>query len=169
MHYFVGGAANNQDDRPDHLDGIYQSTRYFWTNHLDKTAGAFTYCDVRKDSMTVSFIHSDKTVLYNTEILPRSHPANKVSEGEIVIKKAPKPTEKKKYPVQHKKQAARLPLFQNFRPKSEQELERDDLKRQQQLRLFQQQQRLQQQRLLEQQNLRAQRYANKMMHRYRGP
>jgi len=76
VHYFVAGASSPEDDHPEHLDGLVTSTRYFWTNHVQKELGAFLYCDVRKDSMAVSFIRSDEANLYTSKILPRSHPAN---------------------------------------------------------------------------------------------
>ncbi|XP_078488604.1 tartrate-resistant acid phosphatase type 5-like [Ciona intestinalis] len=81
VHYFVAGAASADDDRPEHLDGIYSNTRYFWTNHLDHTEGAFLYCDVRKDQMSVTFIKSDESILYLGTILPRSNPANEKPEN----------------------------------------------------------------------------------------
>jgi len=169
VHYFVNGAANDRDDRLDHLDGIMKSTKYFWTNHFDKTTGAFAYCDVRKDQMSVTFVHSDQTVLYTTNIFPRSHPCNKDPDEEIVVKAFKAPAKSRPKP---KKQstAGGLPVFQKFRPKTKTELEKDDLKRQQlQQKQLQQQYKRRQQRLLEQQQLQAQRNANKMIYRYRGP
>ena len=165
------GAANDQDDRPDHLDGIFQSTKYFWTNHLDNTTGAFTYCDVRKDEMSVAFVHSDQTVLYTTVIFPRSHPCNKKAIEDVVIKSVKTP-EVKPHPKAKKQEngGGGLPVFQKFRPKTKTELHNDDLRRQQQQqKQMQQQLKRRQQRLLQQQQLQAQRNANKMMYRYRGP
>lgn len=168
VHYFVNGAASEQDDRPDHLDGVFDSTRYFWTNHVDKKNGAFSYCDVRKDQMTVTFVHSDQSVLYTTSIYPRSHPSNAHSENDIMIKAAKVPAVKPPKPA---KQHPGLPVLQNFRPKSRQELQKQQRRMQTGKGQFKIPN-LQQQRLLQQQQLHQKnRNQNnrKMVQRYRGP
>ena len=88
-----------------------------------------------------------------------------------MIKTVKAPAVKMRPPKPKKKAAAdRLPVFQKFRPKTKTELQKDDLRRhQQQQRQIQQQYKKRQQRLLEQQQLQAQRNANQMIYRYRGP
>jgi len=76
VHYFVNGASSPDEDRLQHMDTVYKNSRYYWTNHLDKSQGAFMYCDIRKDEMKVDFINSKKKVLHTAVVYPRNHPAN---------------------------------------------------------------------------------------------
>lgn len=72
VHYIVTGATSPDEDRLQHLDGVQRDTRFFWTNHLDKTVGGFLYCDVRKEAMTVEFLNSKKILLHTATVRPRS-------------------------------------------------------------------------------------------------
>lgn len=71
VHYFITGAAHPRDDSPGHLDGIMQSAQFFWTSFMDRNIGAFTYCDVTKDLMSIAFISTDQKFLYYTTLTPR--------------------------------------------------------------------------------------------------
>ncbi|XP_077974767.1 tartrate-resistant acid phosphatase type 5-like [Styela clava] len=81
VNYFVTGATHPRDDSPDHLDGLMDSSKFFWTASLDTKVGAFTYCDVTKDLMSILFVNTKQKSLYYTTLLPR---ANK-----HVVKKKP--------------------------------------------------------------------------------
>lgn len=73
ISYFITGATHPTHDKPHHLDGIIDSSQFFWTASLDKTVGAFTYCDIRKDFMSVAFVNTNQKALYFATVSPRSN------------------------------------------------------------------------------------------------
>ncbi|CAK8688941.1 unnamed protein product [Clavelina lepadiformis] len=130
VHYFVTGAASGMPDRPDNFDKIYKSVRYFWTNNINNSTGAFTYCDVRKNYMTVAFVYSDKTVLYLTKLLPRYHNTNQAPQEDVAFSQArPKvPTKSIKAPIHQNPPNRNHDIYfdhHRLRPKSFQQLQQE--------------------------------------------